>query len=65
MQMLRPAEVAQKMGVSEVTLWRLAKKDSSFPTKVKLTTNTAVWDEAEIDAYLARRIAEAKQAAPA
>jgi prophage regulatory protein len=41
---------------SRMHIWRL-EKNGQFPKHVLLTTNTTVWLETEIDAWLAARIA--------
>ena len=48
---LRPAQVAEKFGVSVPTVWRYARNDPSFPKKTKLSERVSVFDEQELDAW--------------
>ena len=55
---LRPAQVAEKLGVSVPTVWRYARNNPKFPRPAKLSERVTVFDEAELDAYLdAQRVA--------
>ena len=49
---LRPAQVAEKLGVSVPTIWRYCRSKSDFPKARKLSERVTVFDEAELDAYL-------------
>lgn len=51
MKALRLPEVSQKVGLAEQTIrnWLCANK---FPRPFKLSNSVAVWDEADIDAWL-------------
>ena len=59
-QGLRPAQAAKKLGVGLSTLWVKAKSEPDFPRPVKLGVRTTIFIEAELDAYLQRRIAESR-----
>ena len=50
MNYMRPKEVAQKLGISKVTLYRYAQ-DANFPKKIKLSPKVTVWDFDEIVEY--------------
>jgi len=50
MNYMRPKEVAQKLGISKVTLYRYAQ-DENFPKKIKLSSKVTVWDFDEIVEY--------------
>ena len=52
---LRPAQVAEKIGISLATTWRYVRKDPTFPRPFKLTANTTVYFEHEIDAWLSAK----------
>ena len=49
---LRPAQVAEKLGVSVPTIWRYCRSKPDFPKARKLSERVTVFDEAELDAYL-------------
>ena len=51
-RVLRPAQVAQKLGVSVPTIWRYCRSKPDFPKARKLSERVTVFDEAELDAYL-------------
>lgn len=51
MKALRIDEVCEKTGLSKWQLHTLSKL-GEFPQKFKITPQTVVWDEAEIDAWL-------------
>lgn len=48
---LRLDDVLSKVGISRTQLYRLISR-SQFPRQFHLSERTAVWDEAEIDAWL-------------
>ena len=48
---LRIKQVAQKLAVSEATVWRLSSTEP-FPKPIKLSPGCTVWLEAEIDHFL-------------
>ena len=52
--LLRPNEVATRLGISATTLWRLSH-DPTFPTKYVISPNAVGYDESEIAAWLAQR----------
>ena len=52
---IRPAQAAEKLGVSLPTLWRYARVAPDFPQAVRLSPNVTIFDEGELDAYVARR----------
>jgi prophage regulatory protein len=56
MQILRTRQVLDKLRVSRTTLWRLTQ-GGDFPKPIELSPGGAVgYVEAEIDAYLERRL---------
>lgn len=50
---LRPAQTAQKLGVSVPTIWRYCRLNPDFPKPRKLSARVTVFDEQELDAFLA------------
>lgn len=60
---LRPQQAATKLGIGVSTLWRYAKNDPNFPPAIRISSRCTIFLESHIDAYLAKRVAEAKQAA--
>lgn len=60
---LRRAQVVQKTGVSQATIFRL-ERAGDFPRHFLLTARCAVWFEDEIDRWLEDRQAKAMAAAP-
>jgi excisionase family DNA binding protein len=58
--MLRVKEVAERLGVSRITVWQWRRKRADFPKPIQLSGRMFVWDEAELNAWLeARRVAPA------
>ena len=57
MRMIRRPEVSKKTGLSVSTLTAL-ERAGDFPAHFLLTARCAVWDEAEVDAWLAARKAK-------
>ncbi len=65
MRMLGVDRVADKTDSGVSTVWYRLKTDPEFPRPVKIHGRT-LWVEAEVDRYLAKKIAEARgQAVPA
>ncbi|AJX30112.1 prophage CP4-57 regulatory protein (AlpA) [Burkholderia pseudomallei] len=58
---LRPAGVAQKLGVCVASVWARVKSDPAFPRPIKLSARTTVFAESEIDAYVRQRAAASRQ----
>jgi predicted DNA-binding transcriptional regulator AlpA len=56
----KPAKSAKvgKLPVSSATIWRWVR-EGKFPKPFKLSDSVTVWDEDEIDAFIAKRAAEA------
>ena len=48
---LRITSVLHKVGISRTQLYRLIER-GQFPRQFHLSARTAVWDEAEVDAWL-------------
>lgn len=54
-RILRPNELAHKLGVSRVTLWRW-ERQGLLPAKAQIGPNTVGWLESEIDAWWSQKI---------
>ena len=55
-RMLRWPAVQARIGVSKVTVWRW-RRLRKFPEPVRLGPHVVAWSEAEIDAWLAAKLA--------
>ena len=53
-KLLTAARVAEKIGISVRSVWRLKAEDASFPKPVPLIIRRVLWRESDIAAYLAR-----------
>lgn len=52
---LRRPEVCTKVGLSASSIFALERADK-FPKHILLTPRCAVWDEAEVEAWMAERL---------
>jgi len=64
-RLLRRKQVEQSLGLSRSTIYaRLDKKsphyDPAFPRPISLGSMSVAWVEAEVQEYIARRIAESR-----
>ncbi len=59
---IRPARIAEKLGVGLPTVWRYARTDPTFPKLFKLTPAVTVGYEDEVDAWVQSRRAAAMPA---
>ncbi len=57
MRILRKPEVEEKTGLSGQTIWR-KERAGQFPRRITLGPNSVGWLEAEIDEWIAARVAE-------
>lgn len=56
MKILKKSEVVKKVGLSQVTIWRMEKK-GIFPRRRQLSERRVGWVESEIEEWiLARKI---------
>jgi predicted DNA-binding transcriptional regulator AlpA len=51
-RIIRPAEAAQILGISTVTLWRYSKEKKDFPRKVRLSQRCIGYRSDEIYEYI-------------
>lgn len=64
MQVLRRKAVCEKLGgIDEVTLWRITRKDPSFPAAVHINKKIVGWFEHELNQWLEQR-ASARSTTP-
>ncbi|QDY69804.1 helix-turn-helix transcriptional regulator [Qingshengfaniella alkalisoli] len=54
---LRDTQVAQRYGVSRVTIWRWVKDGHAFPKPIKLTDAVTRWKLSDLEAWEAARAA--------
>ncbi len=52
---IRLPQVQNKTGASPATVWRWVKNDPTFPQPFHLSPSITVWDEAEIDSWIASK----------
>ena len=55
MKTLRDTSVAAKLDMSPQQVWVLTKTDPGFPKPFKLSPRVTVWDEADINRWLATK----------
>ena len=51
----RPRDVARRLGVSGVTLWRLRRNDPTFPAPVRIGTQAIAFRESDVEAWITAR----------
>lgn len=56
-RLLRANEVRQRVGLSHSTLWRL-QRSGGFPVAIRISPGAVAWREADIEAWIAARVAE-------
>jgi len=52
MNLLKPHEVADKLGITKKALPALRRREKSFPEPVRLSPKVLRWDEDDIDNWL-------------
>ena len=55
MNLLRPNEVSEKLGISKGALPALRRRDSSFPQPIRVSQKILRWDEADINDWLTKK----------
>jgi prophage regulatory protein len=61
MNIIRPKQTAEKLGMALPTLWAKSKKDPDMPKPIKLSENITGWVEAEVDAYIEKKVREFRE----
>lgn len=54
---LRDQQVAERLGVARITVWRWAKDKAEFPKPIKLSSGCTRWKLSELEAWEAIRAA--------
>jgi predicted DNA-binding transcriptional regulator AlpA len=55
-QLLRANRVAELLGVSRTTVWRLSRNpDAGFPPPIKLSRNVVAYDSEALDRWISDR----------
>ncbi|MGO8798693.1 MAG: helix-turn-helix transcriptional regulator [Roseiarcus sp.] len=52
---IRLPEVCRLTGVSRATVWRMIKRDPSFPQPFNLSSAITAWDENEVFSWIAAK----------
>ena len=58
MQIIRPQQAAEKLGIGLSTIWHKARKEPGFPQPIKLSAGITGFLASELDAYLEGRASE-------
>jgi predicted DNA-binding transcriptional regulator AlpA len=59
MNLLKPEQVSEKLGITKAALPALRRREASFPQPIRVSQKVLRWDEADIDQWLnSRREAE-------
>jgi predicted DNA-binding transcriptional regulator AlpA len=54
-QLLSPNKVAELLGISRVTLWRMRQEDDTFPSPYQITERRIGFLKSEIEAWVMSR----------
>lgn len=52
MNLLKPEEVSEKLGITKAALPALRRRENSFPQPIRVSQKVLRWDEADIDNWL-------------
>jgi predicted DNA-binding transcriptional regulator AlpA len=55
MNLLKPEEVSEKLGITKAALPALRRREQSFPQPIRVSQKVLRWDEADIDKWLHNR----------
>ena len=55
MNLLRPNQVSEKLGISKGALPALRRRDSSFPQPIRVSQKILRWDEDDINDWLTKK----------
>ena len=53
--MLKPTEVAARLGITRGTLYKILAADPTFPRAIHVTPKNPRWREADVDAWIERK----------
>ena len=52
MNLLKPEEVSEKLGITKAALPALRRRENRFPQPIRVSQKVLRWDEADIDQWL-------------
>lgn len=52
MNLLKPEQVSEKLGITRSALPSLRRREDSFPQPIRVSQKVLRWDEADIDKWL-------------
>ena len=52
MNLLKPEEVSEKLGITKAALPALRRRENIFPRPIRVSQKVLRWDEADIDQWL-------------
>jgi len=52
MNLLKPEEVSEKLGITKAALPALRRRENSFPQPIRVSQKVLRWDESDIDQWL-------------
>ena len=52
MNLLKPEEVSEKLGITKAALPALRRRERSFPQPIRVSQKVLRWDESDIDQWL-------------
>lgn len=52
MNLLRPEEVSEKLGITKGALPALRRREASFPQPIRVSQKVLRWDEEDLDLWL-------------
>ena len=55
MNLLRPNQVSEKLGISKGALPALRRRDTSFPQPIRVSQKILRWDEDDINDWLTKK----------
>lgn len=55
MNLLKPEEVASKLGITKTSLPNLRRRETTFPKPIRVSERILRWNEEEIDQWLTNR----------
>ena len=55
MNLLRPNQVSEKLGISKGALPALRRRDTSFPNPIRVSQKILRWDEDDINDWLTKK----------